>query len=166
MTSRLIAAPMDLRDRLFPIPSVEGLYCKVDHLVEAVGIDAPGTRMGTRLIEAFDAAKSAKQMLGFPRPEAIALKLIAAGDELELLMTNDDVKKARHPADRTIAVERGHRRFAKFGLKSYGAAVAPAADLHCRATLSIARGDTEPRVWLLSGNSGRGPSWQLVIALT
>ena len=36
----------------------------VDRLIEAVGIHAPGVRMGTRLIEALHAAMAAEQMLG------------------------------------------------------------------------------------------------------
>src|SRR5437763_1002983 len=73
---------------------------------------------------------TAEEVLGRAGPEAIARQRITPGDKLELLMRNDDVEKAGHPAHRAITLEGGHRRFRQFRLEPHGAAMTPARSLH------------------------------------
>src|SRR5918993_3437999 len=89
---------------------VEKVHDQLDVLVEAAGVDAPGIGVGARLVKALDPAFRAEQMLGRPRPEAIACQLLTAALQSEIAVWHDDVDEAGHPADRAIAVDRRHRR--------------------------------------------------------
>jgi hypothetical protein len=91
--------------RTLPILSVELFNLEFDWLIKAVRIDTPGVRMGSGLIEAFDSAVATKEMIGRERAEPITGESSLLGDEFEILMRNDDVKKLSHRADRTIAAQ-------------------------------------------------------------
>src|SRR4051794_7596318 len=86
----------------FPIPAVEAADIDPERagIVERVEIDAPGGGVRARLVEAFDSADPAEEMLGGAGAEAVAGQRVAARHESEILVRDDQVAKARHRADR------------------------------------------------------------------
>lgn len=73
--------------------------------IEAVIVDTPAARMRAWLIEAFDTAPSAKQMIRLLAAELVAGLSVAARKQCELLVRNNQVQKPGPRANRTVAVE-------------------------------------------------------------
>lgn len=79
--------------------------------VQAVVIDAPTTGVGTRLVEAFDPAMLAKQMIGLFAAKFIAGQVIPAFHQIKLIMRYEQVKETGARANGTIAIEHFRPRF-------------------------------------------------------
>jgi len=92
--------------------------------------------MAPRLVEAFDAAGRAEEVLGGAGAEAVGGERVAAAQQLEILMRDDDVEEAGHRADRAIAIERGNRRPRHFGLEPHCPAMTSARNLHAAEDFS------------------------------
>ena len=73
--------------------------------VEAMPIHAPGVWVGARLIETFDAAMSAEQMIGGLRSEPIGSERVLTALQDEIAMGHNQVQIAGPRTHRAVAVE-------------------------------------------------------------
>src|SRR3546814_12933166 len=73
-------------------------------IVERIEIDAPRLEMGAGLIEAFDAASAAEEMIGRAGAEAIADQPVFPTEKAEIAVRDDQVAEARHRADGAVAI--------------------------------------------------------------
>src|SRR3546814_19783820 len=85
--------------------------------------------MGAGLIEAFDAASAAEEMIGRAGAEAIADQPVFPTETAEIAVRDDQVAEARHRADGAVAIEdHGHPLHVR--LDAHRLAVAAALDPH------------------------------------
>lgn len=74
-------------------------------VVEAAPVDAIGIGMRTRLIIGLNPASRAEHMLGRTGAKAIAVHLLARGQQFETSVRDNQVEIARPAAHRTVAIE-------------------------------------------------------------
>ena len=81
-----------------PIPifavEISDFWIKPRGIVETCEMHAPAIRVRFRLVEAFDAADSAKQVFCLAAAEAVRRQHVCATQELEAIMGNEKVQKA------------------------------------------------------------------------
>ena len=93
--------------------------------VEAMIVDAPAIRMGSRLVEALDAAMAAKQVIRLAAAKPVAGQRIRALQQREVILRYDQMNKPCPGANRAVAVEQ-FRRWSHLRPKADSAAVAAA----------------------------------------
>lgn len=111
--------------RLFPVLAVEcgGPYVEPMSFVEAAQVDADPIGVGSRPIEAFDAAGRAEDVFRLSAAKAVGACFVPAIGQAEAAFWYDQVKIAGHRADGAVAVEHFDLCRGKVGLELYKPAV-------------------------------------------
>lgn len=104
--------------------------------VQTVVIDAPAIGMGPRLVEAFDPAMLAEQMIGLFAAKFITGQVVSTFQQIELIMRYEQVEETRTRANRAIAIEH-LRPFLHFRGKTNSSTMAPSSNVNHRCTAVV-----------------------------
>lgn len=125
--------------RRFPIPAVKGAHGRDKSMVviKAAVVDAPRRRMRARLIEGFDAAPAAKQMLCSTGAEPVGGQRRQRRLQREIRMRDNEVEETRPAAHRTVAVEQFDGSVGQGETKTHRATMAPARGLDRHSAAAV-----------------------------